>query len=132
MPPCPLKPDVSLHWLAVRGVQPLIPENPSAVAIENDSQQTTTLPQEMLMLYSRIAGIILASESSPALSAVFEVFRTDSSIQELIPYFCRFFYQQVKANTRRLALLTTIIKYAAIFITFASPEFQCSKWHYLI
>lgn len=108
---CPLKPDITLHWLAVNGHQPLIPENPSAIVVENDDRQPTALPQELLQLYSRIAGAILASESSPALSAVFEVLRTDSSIQELIPYFCRFFYQQIKANTRRLVLLTTIIKY---------------------
>lgn len=57
LPSLPLQPEVCLHWLAVEGVQPLIPENPtvssSASAIHTtsgaggDDDGLTTLPREM-------------------------------------------------------------------------------------
>jgi hypothetical protein len=46
LPPCPLKPSINLHWLAVNGVQPSIAENPTVV--ESDAeQQPTSLPKEL-------------------------------------------------------------------------------------
>lgn len=46
LPPCPIKPQISLHWLAVHGNQPLIAENPSIVAAEVE-EQPHSLPKEM-------------------------------------------------------------------------------------
>lgn len=43
------------------------------------------------------------------LSAVLTVLRTDAGIQELAPYLSRCFYQQIRANSKRLVLLRTII-----------------------
>ena len=61
-----------------------------------------------------MTGILLAvdemSSSSPAMQAVLNVFATDSSLQPLLPYFSRFFYSQVKANSRRLPLLRSIVR----------------------
>ena len=37
------------------------------------------------------------------------MFHNDAGLQELIPYFSRFFYQQIKANHNRLHLLAVII-----------------------
>lgn len=63
-------------------------------------------------LYARIVGIVLsANPTTPTvgLSAVMKVLRTDTGIQELTPYLSRCFYQQIRANTKRLVLLRTII-----------------------
>ena len=49
LPPCPIKPQVSLHWLAVQGQQPLIAENPSIVAAEIE-EQPHALPKEMQVI----------------------------------------------------------------------------------
>ncbi len=49
-------------------------------------------------------------QTSAALKAVFHVFETDAGIQELMPYFSRFFYQQIKSNTKRLPLLYAVMR----------------------
>jgi hypothetical protein len=67
-------------------------------------------------LYARIVGIILSAtsaSSSSGLTAVLTVLRTDTGIQELAPYLSRTFYQQVRANGKRLPLLSSIIRYAS-------------------
>lgn len=113
LPPIPLKPQIHLHWLAVNGEQPMIAENPSIsskAAMGDDEFKTMSLPKEMQQLYQRITGILIASDNTQALDAVFKVFRTDAGLQELVPYFSRFFYQQIKTNPKRLALLSVIIK----------------------
>lgn len=73
-------------------------------------------------LYSRVAGILLAvdelSSSSAAMQAVLNVFATDSSLQPLLPYFSRFFYSQVKANSRRLPLLRAVIRSDILPVSF--------------
>lgn len=109
MPPCPLKPEVALHWLAVNGCQPQIADNPSVISSDSTAQPVS-LSKELQTLYSRITGIILASESTAGLSAALQVLRTDTGIQELVPFFSKFFYQQIKLNTKRLSLLLNVIK----------------------
>eukprot|EP01038_Epipyxis_sp_PR26KG_P010662 gene10662-14318_t len=109
LPPCPLAPDLSLHWLAVNGNQPLIPENPCIIPADS-VEQPTTLPNELQNLFARITGIIISCETSPALLAVFKVFEEDAGIQELMPYMSRFFYHQIKSNTKRVPLLSAVIR----------------------
>jgi hypothetical protein len=46
LPPCPLLPTISLHWLAVKGVQPAISENPSFAENETETQHLQ-LPKEL-------------------------------------------------------------------------------------
>ena len=79
-----------------------------------DKNNTNVLFLPTQQLYSRVAGILLAvdelSSSSAAMQAVLNVFATDSSLQPLLPYFSRFFYSQVKANSRRLPLLRAVIR----------------------
>jgi hypothetical protein len=63
-------------------------------------------------LYARIVGIVLSasgSSSASGLAAVLTVLRTDTGIQELTPYLSRCFYQQIRANNKRLPLLAAII-----------------------
>src|SRR5690606_17810824 len=69
-------------------------------------------------LYARITGIILSAAdstgSSPALKTVYRVLETDAGINDLTPYFSRFFYQQIKTNTKRLSLLYSVIRYVCV------------------
>lgn len=46
LPPCPLLPSISLHWLAVKGVQPAVSENPTFVENEPDHHHLL-LPKEL-------------------------------------------------------------------------------------
>eukprot|EP01040_Poterioochromonas_malhamensis_P003782 gene3782-4040_t len=106
LPPAPLVPSISLHWLAVKGVQPAISENPTFIENESDHHHLL-LPKELQYLYARITGTILRSDK---LAALYRVLRNDTSMQELLPYLSRFFYLQIKNNSKRLTLLHTIIK----------------------
>lgn len=135
--PCPLKPEVSLHWLAVNGNQPMTADNPSVV-VNDAEEQPTLLPKELQVhtrcshkvhtstnilkeiqqhvidtqnLYARIVGIILSTDgkAETGLGAVLHVLRTDTGIQDLTPYLSRCFYQQIRANNKRLPLLSTIV-----------------------
>jgi hypothetical protein len=51
--PIPLAPNISLHWLAVRGVQPSIPENP-VVLSEKSLKQLKGLPMEFQVRFSSL------------------------------------------------------------------------------
>ena len=53
LPPLPLKNELHLHWLAVNGSQPLIPENPSSLIL-NSEDLPTALPKEMQVILCRI------------------------------------------------------------------------------
>lgn len=108
LPRCPLAPELNLHWLAVHGVQPRIPENPIVVVVDEDSQPTD-LPKEMQLFYTRATASILSLDKS-TLRAVFQSFENDSGLQELLPFFSLFIYRQIKNTTRSLPLLTCLVQ----------------------
>ena len=103
LPRIPLSPELSLHWLAVDGVQPLIPENPLPIGNEdnildsanNDNLSSGTgigdnlmLPNELRHFFKRTTGLLLAGEQD-GLSAVFIALRSDIGLQELVPYYSK-------------------------------------------
>lgn len=49
IPPRPLKPSLGVHWLAVNGVQPSIPQNPSIVEATSGIIPPT-LPKELQVI----------------------------------------------------------------------------------
>lgn len=116
IPKCPLQPELSLHWLAVDGYQPLIPENPSAATVANTSisgigdlsDHPLSLSQEIQHFYYRTTGLILACDYA-TLPTVLESLRTDMGLQDLVPYFSKFIYQQIRASIRSLKLLRALI-----------------------
>ena len=110
LPKLPLLPELSLHWLAVEGVQPLIPENPSQTVAADAGDSPSSLPRELQQFYMRVTGVLLAAEGGDRpLKAVLTALREDSGLQDLVPYFSKFIYHHVKANTRALPLLRTLI-----------------------
>jgi transcription initiation factor TFIID subunit 6 len=123
IPRCPLIPELTLHWLAVEGCQPLIQENPLPVADKgkrdvagsNAVDLPLSLPKEMQHFFSRTTGLMLASDGA-ALPAVLHALRSDVGIQDLVPYYSRFIYQQVKANTKSLPMLKVLVSAAAALI----------------
>mmetsp|Transcript_10223 Transcript_10223/g.22687 ORF Transcript_10223/g.22687 Transcript_10223/m.22687 type:complete len:333 (-) Transcript_10223:121-1119(-) len=52
----------------------------------------------------------VGAHSPSGLGAVLRVLRRDPGVQELTPYLSRFFYQQIRANTKRLLLLRTVVR----------------------
>lgn len=121
IPKCPLLPELSLHWLAVDGVQPLIPENPSVVSsVVSDggdmSDQPLSLPKEIQHFYYRTTGLILACDHA-VLPVVLDSLRKDVGLQELVPYFSKFIYSHIRATNKSIPLLRALISTVSALIT---------------
>lgn len=108
LPKCPLLPDLSMHWLAIDGIQPAIPENPLIIQ-EELNKSPILLPKEMQYFFAKVTGILL-SDDSTALMVAYTCLENDSGLQELLPYLSRFIYSQVKACTRQLPILINIMR----------------------
>jgi len=105
------------HWLAVEGVQPLIPENPPAVPRDDPSssapgaaasdkragQQAALVKQvlsrELQLYYDRLTSSILPSGTGTTdptkRTAALASFRHDAGLQPLLPYLVRWVGENV-------------------------------------
>lgn len=110
MPPCPIKPQIALHWLAVQGIQPSVPENPLIVSAEAIEKLPSSIPKELQYLYARMSGILLAAEDGKSVQSVCRVLEADGGIQDLVPYFSKFFYSQIKLHTKKLQVTRVMIR----------------------
>ncbi|EGG22084.1 TATA-binding protein-associated-factor [Cavenderia fasciculata] len=165
LPKCPREPSIAAHWLAIEGVQPLIPQNPSAAVIaaahkasssssssssstnnSNDqstkkmklddqsqpqSQQPTNtaesttftgdtaivkpqvkhvLAKEMQMFYEKVVSSVNDLPNHTLFEGVVESLRTDSSLNQLLPYFTNFISLQVTQNLTNLELLMRLMR----------------------
>jgi transcription initiation factor TFIID subunit 6 len=98
------------HWLAVEGVQPLIPENPPAVPREDTAGPSTrpngaapsvrqqqqnalvkqVLSRELQLYYSRLtASLLPATVDQTKRTAALSSLRNDAGLQALLPYIVR-------------------------------------------
>jgi len=123
LPKCPILPEISLHWLAVHGVQPNLPENP--VLIVPDDQLPATLPKALQSFYARITSTIISLDQR-AMPAVYEALLNDAGLQELLPFISRFIYQQIKGNTKSLPLTIILSKCLRCLI---ENRFLCLDFH---
>lgn len=125
-PPSPLNPAVNLHWLVIDGLQPRIPENPGVDNNQADdfepqfmASDVQLLSKELKDFYGRITKILVfasipeqdknKSQQSPIVSAL-SALRSEPALQDLVPYFCRFIYQQVRGAQSTITILTTLMK----------------------
>jgi transcription initiation factor TFIID subunit 6 len=127
LPQIPMQPVLNIHWLAVDGVQPLIPENES---MEDDSSVRTSikdeafvgnverkplvrhvLTEEMQLYYTRVTEAVKTGGVDYELQrAAFASLARDPGIQQLLPYFSRFIYEEVKHSNNDLALLFSLMR----------------------
>lgn len=118
LPRCPIQSQVNLHWLAIEGQQPSIPENP-AMHKRTRSQEVVqalgtgellrhgtahVLPREMQIFFSKVIESLISNDESKVSQALTTVAQ-EAGLQELVPYFTRYIYSEVKENTRNLELL---------------------------
>lgn len=113
LPQIPVQPVLNVHWLAVDGVQPMIPENES---VEDDSSRRTSikdeafvnqvdrkplvkhvLTEEMQLYYTNITEAVKSDEFESQ-RAAFTSLANDPGIHQLLPYFSRFVYEEVRAD----------------------------------
>jgi transcription initiation factor TFIID subunit 6 len=127
LPPLPLQPTYTVHWLSVDGVQPEIPQNPAKslkralgggsnaktdnLILEEAEVKPTirhVLSKELQEYYEKLVDSILNGESN-ALRAAFGAMSSDPGLHQLMPYFCQFIAKQVADNLQNLSILTRII-----------------------
>lgn len=122
----PIQPVLSVHWLAVDGVQPLIPENET---LEDDSNVHTSikddafvgqverkplvkhvLTEEMQLYYTKVTEAIKNPSGLELQRATFASLANDPGISQLLPYFARFVYEEVKHSNNDLQLLFSLMR----------------------
>lgn len=110
---------MSLHWLAVDGTQPQIPENPRVLDVA-ENQEQLQLPKEMRQFYYRVTSILLRRESEDSTCrVVLATLQYGAGLQELLPHLSQFIQREVRANARSLRVLRCLM--AAMDALWANP-----------
>lgn len=134
LPKVPREISFTAHWLAVEGVQPSIPQNPTSA----DSRHQDLLPKgtgasanlaalsgqdnvtvkplvkhilssEIQLYFERITHAILDESNNELRGAAFNSLRTDPGLHQLIPYFIHFVNEKVTHKLKDLFTLTQML-----------------------
>ena len=133
LPKAPLEVTFRAHWLAIEGVQPLIPENPlpdgmdvvgtakkrKAVdgdGAEKDPTVQEVLSQELQLYYENVTSAVL--QGSPhLLSAALQSLRSDPGLQALLPYLTQFITDEVRRSLKDLPILNALLSMTAAILS---------------
>eukprot|EP01119_Soliformovum_irregulare_P018429 TRINITY_DN5646_c0_g1_i2.p1 TRINITY_DN5646_c0_g1~~TRINITY_DN5646_c0_g1_i2.p1 ORF type:complete len:284 (-),score=74.72 TRINITY_DN5646_c0_g1_i2:684-1535(-) len=93
---------MNIHWLALDGVQPTIPENPIPDTSHTKSKKDHLIPsyashqlsKELQLYYDKVIAVIRACDPK-LVRAALEGIVTDIGLQPLVPYFSRYIIQEV-------------------------------------
>jgi len=135
LPKVPREVSFTAHWLAVEGVQPSIPQNPTSA----DSRHQDLLPKgpgaasanlaalsgqdnvtvkplvkhilssEIQLYFERITHAILDESNAELRGAGLNSLRTDPGLHQLIPYFIHFVNEKVTHKLKDLFTLTQML-----------------------
>ncbi|GAB5368476.1 hypothetical protein AAMO2058_001322600 [Amorphochlora amoebiformis] len=135
LPKCPPEPTFSVHWLAVEGQQPNVPQNPSfesglddvsdGEGFEQDKQPEPqesdkqvvkqivkhVLSKEQQMYYERVTDAIKGSDKALH-RAILKSLRKDPGLHQLLPYLVQFIADEVVHNLRNTRLLLSLMQMA--------------------
>lgn len=134
LPKVPREVTFTAHWLAVEGVQPSIPQNPTtadqrhqelsakgpganptlAAVSGNDNISVKplvkhVLSKELQLYFERICAAILDETNDEYRAAAFASLRTDPGLHQLVPYFVQFVADKVTHNLKSLFILTQMM-----------------------
>jgi len=122
LPSCPLDVNFSVHWLAVEGVQPIIPQNPPLETIAKRRKPTAVekiseikpivkhvLSKELQLYFEKVTDAIKGKEKELRLGAIRSV-ASDPGIQSLVPYFTQWIADEITQNLRNLPLLQALME----------------------
>eukprot|EP01119_Soliformovum_irregulare_P010268 TRINITY_DN2517_c0_g1_i1.p1 TRINITY_DN2517_c0_g1~~TRINITY_DN2517_c0_g1_i1.p1 ORF type:complete len:374 (+),score=61.38 TRINITY_DN2517_c0_g1_i1:23-1144(+) len=134
MPRIPRDCTMSLHWLAVEGVQPNIPQNPPSDQAElsmkkilkNSSGKTLVKPlvkdvlsKELQNYYERFTKAMQDREDDSEVDKFLSDLSTDPSLAQLLPYFVEFISDEVTASLDSLKILRRMLN--IIYVLIHSP-----------
>jgi transcription initiation factor TFIID subunit 6 len=134
LPKVPREMSFTAHWLAVEGVQPSIPQNPTSADSRNQellpkgggANQTLAalsgqdnitvkplvkhiLSSEIQLYFERITHAILDHSNEEYRNAAFNSLRTDPGLHQLVPYFIHFVNEKVTHKLKDLFILTQML-----------------------
>lgn len=116
----PLQADVSLHWLAVDGIQPTIPENPTIRVADELNNLPESIEPMKRHFYQRVTSTLLACDAL-TLREVYTALKSDHGMQELLPNISHFIYHNIK-STKNITLLLVLNK--AIYTLTSNPSIK--------
>lgn len=129
LPPCPVKVSYGLHWLAIDGYQPSIPQNQpkfrkiasrkSAIKEETDNIITEEvevkpndkhiISKELQIYYDSITKS-LSSNDDNIIQSCLERIQNDPVIQHLLPYLCLYIKNEVRSNISNINTILMFIR----------------------
>jgi transcription initiation factor TFIID subunit 6 len=140
LPKVPREISFTAHWLAVEGVQPSIPQNPTqadqrnqdlaakgqgantlAAVSGNDNVAVKplvkhVLSKELQLYFERICSAILDETNDEYRTAAFASLQTDPGLHQLVPYFIQFVADKVTHNLKSLFTLTQTMQLVAALL----------------
>ena len=133
--PCQLKLTESAHWLAVEGVQPSIPQNPttadaraqelvpkgpsanSNLAAMSGNDNVTVKPlvkhvlsKELQLYFEKICSALLDDSNNDYRIAALASIGSDPGLHQLVPYFVQFIAEKITHNLKDLFILTQMMQ----------------------
>jgi len=122
-----LESTVSLHWLAIDGIQPTIPQNPTPAVKEplwkanaNTNKVVPlvkhVLSKELQLYFEKVRSTLLEGTAT-AIDAVLEQLKIDTGIHQLVPYFVQFIPDQVMHHLRDLDMLVVLMRMTRSLLT---------------
>lgn len=129
LPPCPVRVSYGLHWLAIDGFQPPIPQNQpkfrkiasreSAIKEETDNIITEEvevkpnakhiISKELQLYYDNITKSLLSNDDK-IIESCLESVQNDPVIQHLLPYLCVFIKKEIRSNISNIDIILRFIR----------------------
>ena len=134
LPKVPREIIFSAHWLAVEGVQPSIPQNPTSTdprhqdllpkgpgananlaalagldSVTSRPQVKHILSSEIQLYFERITTAILDEGNDEYRNAAFNSLRTDPGLHQLVPYFIQYSHEKVTHGLKELFILKQML-----------------------
>lgn len=134
LPKVPREISFTAHWLAVEGVQPSIPQNPSTsdsrnlelvskgpnanstLAAMSGTANVTVKPlvkhvlsKELQLYFERVCNAFLDESSEEYRTAAYSSLREDPGLHQLVPYFVQFISEKVTHSLKDIFVLTQVM-----------------------
>lgn len=124
LPKLPQEVTLSAHWLAIDGVQPLVPQNPAPQSKKRKSNPSTptvavlSIPQtvndvlskEMQQYYETITAASMSDDPNYRKVSLASV-ASDPGLQPLLPYFVKFCSDTVQQNLTNIKKLFCMVRF---------------------